>query len=116
MLRSKAATVTTSRASYPLSPSPTYAEEERQLQPAMGPYICSPGYISSLVEKLIDLETVNYNTSDITVTVVQNDGVMADPGGPMYPSAPGLGFCNVSMTLSPINLHEPTGVMRVGAD
>jgi len=50
------------------------------------------------------------------VTVVQNDGVMADLGGPMYPSAPGLGFCNVSMTLSPINLHEPTGVMRVGAD
>lgn len=79
-----------------------------QLQQRWDDYasLCSSSYIASLVENFSDLDTVYYDPSNITANVVQYYSVMANPGGPMYLSGSGFGFCNVTMTLRHINLDD----------
>lgn len=68
--------------------------------------ICKSSYIGSLVATFDDLEAVTYHVGNITTNIISNYTTAPSPMGPMFPTASGLEFCNVTLTMSHNNLDD----------
>lgn len=67
---------------------------------------CTPSYISSLVSAFGNLDAVTYHLDNITATIVTNYTATPSSMGPMFPTASGLEFCNVTLSMSHDNLDD----------
>lgn len=76
---------------------------------------CSVDKIAAIVSNFSDVAGVTYDTSSITAELNSNYTATPDANGPFFPTASGS-FCNVTFSLSHINLDDKVGNLLVLAD
>lgn len=67
---------------------------------------CNVTYINSLVSQFELIPTVTYKLNVTTANMVSDYNVTPDTGGPDFPSASNVAFCNVTLALKHNNLND----------
>lgn len=71
--------------------------------------LCTTSYVAGLVANFGDIGTVTHDTSSISTTINTNYISTPSSGGPMWPTTPGNSFCNVTLSMSHVNLGDEVG-------